>query len=273
MGAALQIINAFKQGLTGGAFEALAPGTGDSFTIQNVPQTALPKLGEVWGCDSAHSYELSIFASRMHDQTFGIRMSGTNSGALAPAGRSEMLSVIGIDQPLYPSDVLTVQVNGTAADNVNATLLVYYPDLPGIAARLASFEWVNANTKNIVGIHVAVTPGAGNWGASVALNASDNRLHADTDYALLGFTSNLPAAAVGLSGIDTGNVRVGGPVLADSELDGQMFLRYARGYDAPLIPILNANNAGAIFVQAASMAGSAIVLDVMLAELSSKFPG
>jgi hypothetical protein len=273
MGAALQVINAFKQGLVGGAFEALAPGTGDSFTVQNVPQQDPAYLAEVWGADSASSYELSVVASRFHDQQFGIRMSGTNSGALAPVRRSTLLSVAGADQRLYPSDVLTVQVNGTAADNVNATLLVYYSNLPGIAARLASWDWVTSMVKNMVGIRVNLTPGAGNWGASVALNATDNRLHADTDYAVLGITSNLPAAAVALSGIDTGNLRVGGPVLADGERDSMLFVQYAQAYNAALIPIINSNNAGAIFLQAAALTNAAIVTDVILAELSQKFVG
>lgn len=273
MGAALQIINAFKASLTGGAFEALTAGTGDSFTVQNVPQDAPAYLAEVWGANSAHAYELSVVASRFHDQQFGIRMSGTNSGGLAPAGRSTLLSVAGADQRLYPSDVMTVQVNGTAADAVNATLLVYYSNLPGISARLATWDWVSSMTKNLVGIRVNLTPGTGNWGASVALNATDNRLHADTDYAVLGITSNLPAAAVALSGIDTGNLRVGGPVLADGERDSMFFVLYAQAYNAPLIPVINSNNAGAIFLQAASLSGAAIVTDVILVELSQKFPG
>lgn len=273
MGAALQVINAFKQGLTGGAFEALAPGTGDSLTVQNVPQAAPAYLSEIWAANSAHQYELSVVASRFHDQQFGIRMSGLASSGLAPSGRSELLNVVGADQRLFPSDVMTVQVNGTAADNVNATLQVYYTDLPGIAARLAHWDWVQANLKNIVGIRVGVTPGAGNWGASVALNSSDNRLHANTDYAVLGFTSNLPAAVVGLSGIDTGNLRVGGPVLADGERDSMLFVNHARFYSAALIPVINANNAGAIFLQAGALVTTALVLDVMLAELSVPFTG
>src|SRR6267142_1561980 len=136
-----------------------------------------------------------------------------------------------------------------ATDNLNAaevsiTLLIYYHDLPGISARLATYEYVKQHTKNIVGINTNLTPGDGVAGTAVALNAADNRLHANTDYALLGYTSNLAFGSLTIQGIDTGNLKVGGPVLGLPEHDSQMFVDYARSYNAPLIPIINSNNAG-----------------------------
>jgi hypothetical protein len=270
---ALQVINAFKTALTGGAFEALAPGTGDSFQIQNVPQDAPAFLAEIWGVNNAHACELSIYGSRWHDQTFGIRAEIPSGAALAPVNRSTNVSPCGSDQRVYPSDTLTVQVNGTAGDDVNATFLVYYTDLPGISARLASWASLRPLIKNLVGIHVTVTPGDGDWGASVALNSSDDRLHADTDYAVLGFTAPTPIAALAISGIDTGNMRVGGPVLGDAQHDANLFLDLANYYQAPLIPVINANNKGAIFLQGASTDAAATAVDVMLAELTTKFAG
>lgn len=271
MGAALQIINAFKQNITGGAFEPLTPGTGDSFTVQNVPQSSETFLAEVWGVDDAAAAEIFIKASRFHDQQFGIRMQLVDGSALAPAGRTEMLLPGGLNQALFPSDVLDIEVNGTGGDNVNATLLVYYSDLPGISARLATYETVKRMQKNLVGINVPITMGTGDWGAGAALNSADNRLHANTDYAVLGFTSDIPAAAVALSGIDTGNQRVGGPVLGDAEHDCNLFVDLARCYNAALIPVINSNNAGSIILQAADPSGASISCDVMLAELGEAF--
>src|SRR5438034_406820 len=83
-----------------------------------------------------------------------------------------------------------------------------------------------------------LTPGDGVAGTAVALNAADNRLHANTDYALLGYTSNLAFGSLAISGIDTGNLKVGGPVLGLPEHDSQMFVDYAKAYNAPLIPII-----------------------------------
>ncbi len=263
----LQVVNFFKQNLTGGSFEDLAPGTGDSSTFFNVPQGSPAYLGEIWGVDDAATCELSFTASRFHDQVFGIRVAVPDGSTLAPAGRSVNVSPVGLDQPIFPSDVLTVQANGSGGDNVNATFVLYYADIPGIDANLVTYDEVKSRLKNIVGINVSLTPGSGDWGASVALNSSDNRLHANTWYAVVGFTAQNPLAAVGLSGIDTGNLRVGGPVLADPTHDAYMFADFARSYNAPLIPVVNSNNAGSIQLQSADPAAGATDVDVMLVEL------
>jgi hypothetical protein len=269
----LQVVNFFKQGLTGGAFEPLAPGTGDSATFFNVPQGSPAYLGEIWGVDDDTTCELSLTASRFHDQVFGIREQIPAGSSLSPAGRASLISPAGLDQPIFPSDVLTVQANGTAGDNVNVTFVLYYQDIPGISARLATYDYVYGNMKNLVGIDTPLTAGTGDWGTGVALNASDNRLHANTDYAVLGFTSDLPCAAVGLSGIDTGNLRVGGPVLAEPEHDAYLFADFARKYNAALVPIINSNNAGSIVLQGADPTNTAIKLHVTLAELKAPFGG
>lgn len=267
---AQQVVNFFKQGLTGGAFEALAPGTGDSATFFNVPQGSGPYLGEIWGVDNASACELSLTASRFHDQTFGIRASIPSGATLAPAGSPSLISPAGFDQPIFPSDVLTVQANGTAADNVNATLVLYYPDLPGIAANLTTSQAVRSAMKNLVGVRVSPTSGAGNWGATVALNSVTNLLHANTWYAILGFTSQTPIAALGIQGVDTGNMRVGGPVVGRPGEDAYFFADLSDRLGMPLIPVINSNNAGAINVQAAHTAAAAKAVNILLAELSQK---
>ena len=275
MPAGLQVQNWFSTGLTGGAFEALTPGTGDSATFFNVPQGSNAYLAEVWCVDDASPMTLSLTASRFHDPTLGIVYQVPDGSTLAPTGRSTLLSSPGIDQPIYPSDVLNVNANGTAADNVNATLVFYYADIPGIQARLISYETLLGRTPNSpnnqanqVGIQVSVTPGAGDWGATVALNATDNRLHANADYAVMGFSTQTPIAAVALQGIDVGNLRVGGPLLADGDHDGNLFVDYARAYNAALIPVINSNNAGNILVQAADTAAGARSITVNLVQLS-----
>jgi hypothetical protein len=268
---ALQTVTFFKQNLTGGAFEALAPATGDSATFFNVPQGSAPYLAEIWGVDDAHAAEISLTASRFHDQTFGIRTAIPSGAALAPTTRPSLVSPAGFDQPIFPSDVLTINANGTAADNVNVTLQLYYPDLPGIAARLATSQYVRQNMKNLVGVRCSPTSGAGTYGATVALNAVTNLLHANTDYAVLGFSSQTACASVVMQGVDTGNLRIGGPVLAAPEHDAFIFPDLSDKYGVPLIPIINANNAGGTTIAAAHTAAAAKVIDVLLAELAVPF--
>jgi hypothetical protein len=177
------------------------------------------------------------------------------------------ISPTGIDQPIFPSDVMTVSAVGADNDKVNVTVVIFYQDIPGVAARLITAGEARARGGNVVGIKTSLTPGAGNWGSSVALNASDNRLHANTDYAVIGLNSDLPLSAVGLSGIDTGNLRTGGPVLGDGDHDASLWYDLAESYDAALIPVINSNNAGSTFLQAAATVTTAAEVDVMLVEL------
>lgn len=273
MGSVLQVQNFFSTGLTGGGFEPLTPGTGDSETFFNVPQDSAAYIGQVWAVDDASPMELSLVASRFHDQQFAMRFAVPDGSTLAPASRSTLLTPDGVDQRIFPSDVLTVQVSGTAGDNVNVTVISYYANLPGIDARLATWDYVRGQNLNQVGINVPITPGTGDWGATVALNSADNRLHANRDYAVLGFTSDIPVSVVGLTGVDLGNQRVGGPVLADGDHDGQLFLDLARYWNAPLIPVVNSNNAGNILVSGASPSGAAANITVLMQELPSPFVG
>ena len=269
----LQTITFAKLNITGGAFEAVSPITGDSATFYNVPQNTQMYVAEWWAGVGAAAAEFSLTASRWHDQTFGIRGEVQSGATTAPINASLCLSPIGVDQPIFPSDVLSMQVNGTANSEVVSTVLVYYHDLPGISARLATYEYVKQNTKNLVGINCTLTSGTAVPGTAVALNASDNRLHANTDYALLGWSSTLTCGSLTIQGIDTGNLKVGGPVLANPSHDNNYFVDIARAYNAPLIPIINSNNAGATNLVGTHIIGQSTPLDVLLAELKGPFTG
>lgn len=270
MGAALQVINTFKQSLTGGSFEALAAGTGDSLTFQTVQTEPAGFLAEIWGANSAHVCEYSLTASRFHDQTYGIRMASLAASSLAPTNTPVNLSPLGFDQPIYPADVLSVKVNGTSTDKVNVSFIVYYPNLPGVDFHGVTSDYVRSNLKNLVGVNVQPTSGSGDWGTSVVLNSQTDLLHAGAQYAVLGFTAQQAIQVVGIQGIDTGNLRCGGPVTGNPKDDAYLFPRLADYYNQALIPVIQANNSGAINVYAASLTGAATSIDVILAELSTK---
>jgi len=116
-------------------------------------------------------------------------------------------------QRLYSTDVLSVTANGTAADVVCAAFNIRYENLGGVNARLYSWDQIKPLVVNKVGILTAPVPSgtAGNWGAGYVLNSGDNRLHADTDYAILGYTTSRTVVAVSINGVDLGNLNVGGP--------------------------------------------------------------
>lgn len=270
---ALQVLNFFKQSLSGGSFEALTAGTGDGGgTFQTVPGAGDAPTGflaEVWGANSANVCEYSLTASRFHDQTFGIRMASPAASSFAPTTTPTNLSPLGFDQPIYSADVLSVKANATAGNKVNVSCIVYYPNLPGVDFNGVTSSYVKQNTKYLVGVNVQPTAGAGDWGTSVVLNSQTGLLHAGRQYAVLGFTAQQAIQAVGIQGIDTGNFRVGGPVTGDAKVDAFMFARLADAYNAPLIPVIQANNQGAINVFAANLSSGAVVIDIQLAELTT----
>lgn len=274
MPAALQLVNWFKQGLTGGAFEDLAPGTGDSATFQDFTPGTFATLADVRGVDDASPCEFSLTASRFHDQIEGIAGWVPDGSALSPPNRMTSISPPGYDQPIYPSDVLTVRALGTAADNVNLTTLIYYADLPGISAVLRTWEQVKAATVNLVGVDVALDAssgaGQGDWSASVSLSAGGRRLDAGRYYAVLGFTGAAPLAAVGIQGFETGNLKVGGPVVGDGEKDANLIADIARTYNQALIPVIAGNNQDSVILQCADPAASTVAITVMLAELAGR---
>lgn len=266
---ALQTMIFFKQGCAGGGgfADTLAAGTGDSATFQNVPTDSQAYLAEIWGVDDAGPAEFSFTASRFHDQIEGIAGWVPDGSATAPTNRPSLISPQGFDQRVYPSDVMTVKAAATAGDNVNVTLNVYYSNLPGISAQLRTGEWVRSQTVNLVGVDAQVTPGSGDWGSSVALSAASRRLDAGRFYAVLGFTGPTALAALAVSGFETGNLRIGGPLLGDGGHDAYQIANLADAYNAALIPVIAGNNQDNVLVWAADPAAGATNITVQLAEL------
>lgn len=268
---ALQVVNFFKQNLAGGAYEVLAPGSDDSNTFQAFTPNTKAYLADIRGVDNAHRCEFSLTASRFHDQVLGIVGWVPSGTVTAPPNRTTSISPPGYDNPIYPSDVLKVRALGTAADDANLTLILYYADLPGISAKLRTSAQVKGATVNLVGVDVTVNPAGlaqGDWSAGVSLSAGGRRLDAGKFYALLGFTSPTPLAAVGVRSFETGNMRIGGPVLAEGDHDASLIGDLADLYGTPLIPIIAGDNQDTVTVFAADPSAGATPITVMFAELS-----
>jgi len=271
-------IGAFKQSLTGGSFEALSAGTKDSLTIISFPPNEQAWIEEVYANNSAHKQEIAIFSQRFGDNTFGLRMegqfrSGTTQQAIFPRE---------VDIPVWSADTLNVQVNGTASDNSNAVLQLYYTNIQGAGQRLARAEQIIpiikqgiAGNSRVLGIEVTVTPGsAGNYGTAVALNANDDRLQADYDYALIGFTTDQPVLSIGIAGPDTGFYRIPCPGLFDSRWTADWFLRQAMDKGVPHVPVINANNKATTFLDGFDAANpGATKVTLYLAQFPSRFTG
>jgi len=239
----------------GATITALTANTDQSFAVRfhQTPGTAV--LEEVW-TQQLTAGQLRVNSPNMHDDVVGIRMVANASAVrrLLPEEASETL---------MPQDTLEVGLSGDAAAVVSAGLLIYYGDLPGISARLRSWEEVKPQIEHLYGFPVAVAgpTTAGDWSAGVALNFTVDEMKANRDYAILGYTLDTECCAVAISGSDTGNLKIGGPgpLLADETR--AFFVDQGRRSGTPHIPIINsANRAGTrVFVSKNTAAGTVTV--------------
>lgn len=271
---ALQVVNFFKQNLAGGGgYEDLSVGSGDPAAFAVVPTGSIAYLADLRAVDDASPCEVSVVAQGFADQILGIAGWVPDGSTLAPPNRSTSISPPGADQPIQSGDVPTVQVKGTAADNVNATAIIYHSDLPGVDAYLRAAPAVKNAIHNILGVDVAADASSvaqGDWSTPVSISAASRRLNANKWYALMGFTSDVPCAAVGVSAFETGNLKVGGPSIADGDHDASLIYDLAVTYGAALIPVFNGANQDNVLVYVADPAATNVNLTIMLAELTGR---
>jgi hypothetical protein len=277
VGYAIESVLGSNGNLTGSTtYDALTPGTGQSFTVRSYVDGTAAYLDDVWATDDDSAAKLSIKSPRMHDTTRGILYAWTNArSGTEQVFVPEHLTPGWARQRLYSTDILTVTCNtGASADIICALFNVRYENLGGVNARMARWSQIQNAYDNTVGVLTnPITAANGVWGAGVALTSIDNRLHADTDYAVLGWTNSVPCTAVALQGVDVGNLFVGGPGGPDAAETGMFFVNQSVYYgDAPYCPVINSNNAPSVFLQVADVVGSnTIQLTLIMAQLRNKF--
>lgn len=269
------LTSASKAGTTGGAFaDTLTANTGDSLAVANYGEGGA-RILEMWGIDSTSVAEIQVIYSRpqaTHDQSHGLRLaiqSLVPGGANAVAAQDLLPGAVTVD--VYKSDAALIQATTTAADNILVSYVIEYDDLPGAAGVFCSPQQVAALQLSTLGIFNAAQASAtrGAYGAQRAFNADDDRLHANTWYALLGWTARTPVTTVSLLGPDWGGQRIGGPGSVMEFHTASYFIDQSVKWGKPLIPCFNSNNKGNILVQTADGAASTTAnLDFVLYELS-----
>jgi hypothetical protein len=217
---------------------------GDSFTIKNAPLTSNVSLLQAWS-DHQVAGMVRIRSPKLHDNVDAIR-------ARAQIGVLKPLLPMGAPQKLYPQDTEIVELAGSAVagDIESVVQMIYYDDLPGQAARLFTWEAIRAKLKHLVGLRLAITLGStAGYNGARAINADVDLLQANTDYAVLGMTTDTECAAVCLRGPDTGNLRVSVPGEPDLTEDTMYWFRkMSMEYGLPLIPVINSANKGATLI-------------------------
>jgi hypothetical protein len=275
MGYAQVLTTAFVAGATGGTFaDSLAAGTGDSVAVANYAQGGA-RILEAWANDNAHVAEGEMIYTRpeaTHDQQHGWRFS-IQAAAFNAVGHVGEVSLLSGKQVLnvFKSDTPQLLVSSTASDNVAMSWLTEYDDLPGAAAAFISPADVIAHHKSKVGIRVSATANgstAGQYGAQRAFNADDDRLHANTWYAIEGINVQLPVLTVSLIGPDFGGQRIGLPAGSIEIRSSSFFMDQSVKWGKKLVPVFNSNNKANTLVQVVDTATSTSPqIDFQLIEL------
>lgn len=259
--------NAYQ--LSAGFYTAAAAGTGvatpmagDTFNVANFNDGNCYLENII--AEGASTDFVSIHSPRMHDNNQGIRL-------ITGSALQDAYLPSGVDQPMYSGDTPVVSIDQTAIATGAIAAIYWYDDLPGVAPRLSAWSDVQPRIKNISGVQVALgAVGAiGQYSAGVAINSSFDNFQANADYALLGYLTAASVLSVSVAGQDTGNLKVGGPGVADPKQTRDWFIKLSVETNRPHIPIIAANNKGSTLVyQTDNSAHAAQNCVLLLAELA-----
>lgn len=239
--------------------------TGDSSVVRNFPQTAFAQLVAAYYDDVTTPLAWRVRSPLLHDNVRGIQF---NPGAAAPSE----LAPAAVGQKFQPQDQLTFELSTAAATGkALGAIGIYYSQLPGAMARLYSLGDIQPLVENLKPVLISIGSGAntaGQW-YDLVITTTENLLHANTDYAVLGASLDVAVAALAVRGIDTGNLRCAVPGGVNNPYGPDYFVRLSQATGLPLIPVINAANAGSTFISIISSAatGAASSFTLYLAEL------
>lgn len=257
---------AYAASAAAGTVAAFTPADGDSFAVRNFPGTASAEL-ELLVASYTTANQLQVRSPALHDVAKGIHVHVEAATPVELIPRS-------FAQTLQAQDTLIVEAYAESAlpataETEVAALGIYYTDLPGADARLHMPGDIAGNIKYITTIRVPVTGSAtvGDWG-SAAINSYEDLLHANRDYAVLGYLVQGSAVAVALHGDSTSNYKVGGPASTVYSDTRDYFWDTSEKRGTPHIPVFNAADKSSTYVDICSQTASeAGVVDLIVAEL------
>jgi hypothetical protein len=246
---------------------ALTMASGSSGQVKTAKAGSLIKLLAAWTDQQTAGY-LRLRSSRLHDAAQGIRLYSVASDV-------ENLIPYGSPQRLYPGDILSIDLSGsaTAGDIESAAWLLYYDDMEGVDAKLITFDEMQKRGVNYVVVENTLALGTtGGFSGEEGINAEYDLLKAGVDYALAGYTVNTECTAVSWRGVDSGNSRVGGPGNeTEKEQTSNWFVTLARRFNMALIPVFNANNKSGILIDGVQDEnGADPLVNSMFVELAPK---
>lgn len=266
-GKGMEVLSGFATA-PGATFTPWTVATGNSLQIRSADINSRVILLAAWAWNQVAGV-LRVRSPRLHDFQQGIRMRTPVNLVVPNYPTVDIPSVL---QPLVPQDTLTVEQTGSGVGGQIETgsLLVWYDSLPGISGRFIDPATVQSKGLNIIGQEVSITTGtAGGYSGQVAITSSFDNFKANTDYALLGITTDSRVATVRIQGVDTGNLGLGVPgEFTVRDLQANWFLRLSNVTGIPMVPVFNSANKSAILLDAvAQQAAVTVVCTCMLVEL------
>lgn len=249
------------------ALTALTMNTGDTNAVRSYGDGASYALLNTWSQQATAGF-VRVRSPRLHDSTQSLRF-------VANAALPKALMPIGSEQKLYQTDTLTLEIQGGGAEVDAAAFAVLYGNVSSGAGRFATWEQVKPLIRNYLTVQVDVAgpTTSGDWSAGTNFTNFTDLLHADTFYAILGYTLDTASLAVAVRGPDTGNYRVGGPGELNADETREWFKRLSREHQTPLIPVINSQNKAATQAFVARVgAGGTINVAFNMVELASN-PG
>src|SRR5882762_7614067 len=266
MGRAIEVVAGFATN-PGATLTALTPSTNTSFTVRGTDTTKNAWLASGWAFN-ATAGEFVIKSPRLHDNVQGVRNRVT-AALTAPLFNTPFNPMA--KQRLFAQDNLSVLVSGGGAELDCGAVLIYYEDLAGVAGRFVDYATLTGKGINLVTAEVTITAVAtGNFGGAVAINSTFDTLKANTDYAILGGMVDTRGTAVGITGVDLGNLRLGFPAEPSlRDVTNNWFVGLATALGLPAIPVINSANKSAITIDVETNgAGGTYVVNLTLLEMA-----
>jgi hypothetical protein len=210
----------------------------------DVPDGKKAAILQAW-TDVQVAGTLRIRSPLFHDNTNGIRKD-TIVSELNP------FMPFGFSQPISRGDTLIVELAGSAVggDIEYALLLMWFEQVGSASANFIAPDIVKQKVINYSYVENTIATGAtAAWAGAEAINAETDQFHAHRKYCLMGYCVDTEVPAIAWKGIDTGNVRVGGPGLDQDQLiSNNWFERLSVAYGRPLIPMIDADNKAATMI-------------------------
>ena len=266
MGRAIDTVLAFSTQAGAAAFPtALAPTSGDTLAVRAFnPQSKAYLQSVIYSAGGG--VKARVQSPLMHDNVTGLTW---QPGEIP----SQWMLPPEASVQLRPTDIIGAFGQCAGATTITMGLVNYYENLDGVDAKLFDWADIRGNIDYVKSFEVDLSAIAvGAW-TDTLITVTENQLHADKSYAILGYEVNPTIDIVGFKGSATGNLRICGPGPVSSLDISEYFITTSHKTGRPCIPVFNSNDRTAFFVSAAhhvAVGGGAASVYPIVAQLTRR---